>query len=116
VPWEVVISDLKSVNGLIDTDVHKRSLRVNFPSFWVWQLSKVGSLTASNLDDIPLGHMFSGLGNALRAPKPGRQIHCLPLWLQVDQVLDHSGVLKGGSSLVQHDRVVIRHVEQSAQL
>jgi len=116
VPWEIVISDLKPVNGLIDTNVHKRSLWVDIPSFWVWQLSKVRSLTVGNLDDIPLRHMFSGLGNALRAPKPGSQIHSLSLWLQVDEVLDDRGVLERGSTLVQHNGVVIWHIQQSAQL
>ena len=70
----------------------------------------------SYLDEVLGGHELTRLFDALRRPKARGHVHCLPRGLKTDEVLHDGGVLVCGAALVEHDREIVRNLEEAPNL
>lgn len=115
-PREVLLSDLKAVNGLVDTNVYEARLRIDLPCARIRHLSVVRSSQISDLNQLIFRDELARLLDALGRPESGRNEHALPRGFEADQILHNSRVLISSTALIQHDRVRVRHVQEGPDL
>lgn len=115
-PWEVLLSKLKTMDRLIDAHMEVRCFWIDLPGCWIWHLGMVRVRRVGDLDQVFGRNELSCLSNTLLRPQAGGKIHSLFSWLESNEVLDNGGVLHGGTTLVKHDGIVLRNIQEISDI
>jgi hypothetical protein len=113
-PWEGVEIKLEAVDGLVGAEVEEGCIWVNGPLL-VRHLSRAVVVGPVVADEIHVGE-FLHFGVVLVGPHTGHHKVARSLWLETDEVFDDSSVLHGGSTLLEHDPIVVWNLEELSDL